>query len=273
VRQPLRSLYEAERLPAFELPRALRERYGGPLGLRDGCVFANFVATVDGVTAITDELQSSHLLADESDGDRFVLGLLRACADAVLIGAGTLRDSPATRWTAEHAYPAAAAPYAELRASLGCAPQPELAVITGTGKIDTGHPGLRERALVLTSDQGAARLDGNLPRSAALCSLGPATQLDVRRALEVLRSRGHRWILCEGGPTLFGQLASAALVDELFLTISPLLAGRGAGQRLSLVEGGELLPGQHVRGRLLSLRTQGSHLFLRYALTDENGPR
>jgi riboflavin biosynthesis pyrimidine reductase len=270
--KPLQTLYEAEGLPAFRLPDALRRRYG-PLGFESQCLYANFVASLDGVTAIADELQSSHLLAGHSDGDRFVLGLLRACADVVLIGSGTLRDSPTTRWTPQHAYPPAAAAYAELRRLRGCAPQPELAVLSGSGRIDTAHPGLREHAVVLTSNSGAARLEGSLPAAAEMCTLGPGPWLDVVRAVAALRSRGHRLILCEGGPTLFGQLVAAGLVDELFLTISPLLAGRDGCDRLSLIEGRELLPGHALRGRLLSLHTQGSHLLLRYALAADEGAR
>jgi riboflavin biosynthesis pyrimidine reductase len=270
--KPLQQLYEAEGLPAFALPGALSSRYG-PLGFPNDCLYANFVASLDGVTAIPDELQSSHLLAGQSEGDRFVLGLLRACADAILIGSGTLRDSPTTQWTPSHAHPPAATAYAELRRLRGSAPQPELAVLSGSGRIDTGHPGLREHAVVLTSDSGAAHLEGSLPASAEICALGPGPRLDVARAVDALRSRGHRLILCEGGPTVLGQLVAAGLVDEIFLTISPLLAGRDGEKRLSLIEGRELLPDHAVRGTLLSLHAQGSHLFLRYALAAQEDAR
>jgi riboflavin biosynthesis pyrimidine reductase len=74
-------------------------------------------------------------------------------------------------------------------------------------------------------------------------------------------------IVSEAGPTLFGQLVAASLVDELFLTVSPLLAGRALGMRLSLVEGVELLPERRISGRLRSVRANDSHLFLRYALS------
>jgi len=65
---------------------------------------------------------------------------------------------------------------------------------------------------------------------------------------------------------VFAQLLAARLVDELFLTISPLVAGRGAAHRLSLAEGVELLPDLRVDAALLSLRRHANHLFLRYAL-------
>jgi riboflavin biosynthesis pyrimidine reductase len=55
-------------------------------------------------------------------------------------------------------------------------------------------------------------------------------------------------------------------VDELFLTVSPVLAGRGPTARLGLVEGVELVPQTRIAGRLRSVRTHGSHLFLRYGL-------
>src|SRR5688572_9423373 len=98
--RPLEVLYEALQLPDFGLTEELTTAYGGSLGFMEPRLYANFVASVDGVAAIPGELQSSHLIAAGSEGDRFVMGLLRACADAVLVGAGTLRGSPRTRWTA-----------------------------------------------------------------------------------------------------------------------------------------------------------------------------
>ena len=74
-------------------------------------------------------------------------------------------------------------------------------------------------------------------------------------------------ILSEAGPHVFGSLLRAGLVDELFLTVSPLLAGRsGVSVRLGLVEGVDLLPTATVDARLLSARRSDSHLFLRYEL-------
>src|SRR3954462_6987110 len=86
-------------------------------------------------------------------------------------------------------------------------------------------------------------------------------------AVEALHSRGHEWILSEGGPTLFTSFVAAGLVDELFLTVSPLLAGRSGVPRLSLADGAELLPEVRVAGDLLSIRRHGNHLFLRYELS------
>jgi riboflavin biosynthesis pyrimidine reductase len=265
--EPLEVLLERAGQAEFRLPGELAELYGGPLGFPEPCLYANFVASVDGVVAIPSEIDSSHAIAAGSQGDRFVMGLLRACADAVLVGAGTLAGSPRTRWTPENAYPPAASLYAELRRLRNRPATPTLTILSGSGRIDPSHPGLAERTLVLTSEQGAARLGHQLPCSATIVPIGDEPPLDPVAAIEALRAGGHELILCEGGPTLFGELAGAGLVDELFLTLSPLLAGRSAAdQRLSLVQGSAFLPRGGIGCRLLTLRQAGSHLFLRYEL-------
>jgi riboflavin biosynthesis pyrimidine reductase len=265
--QPLQALYEAPGLPTFGLTDELIAAYNGTVGFTEPRLYANFVVSIDGVAAIPHELQSSHLIAAASESDRFVMGLLRACADAILVGAGTLMGSPRTLWTAEHAYPPAAPHYAKLRHMRGRPPHPTVAVLSGSGRIDPRHPGLAERSLILTSEPGAARLDGTLPASATIVPIGGEPTLNPVAAVDVLRAGGHELILCEGGPTLFGALTGAKLVDELFLTLSPLLAGRGGVERrLSLLEGAEFLPGRTVGCKLLTLRRAGSYLFLRYEL-------
>ncbi len=267
VLQPLETLYEEPGLPALDLSDELVTAYGGSLGFSGPGLYANFVASVDGVVALPGVLQSSHLLAAGSEADRFVMGLLRASADAVLVGAGTLGGSPRSHWTPEYAYPPAAELYAELRRSRGRPPQPTLAVLSGAGTIDPQHPGLAGPTVVLTSTEGANRLGGRLPHSARIVPLGGSPTIDPVAAVEALRAGGHELILCEGGPTVFAALVAAGVVDELFLTISPLLAGRDPNSpRPSLVEGVELLPGRNVDARLLSLRRSRSHLFVRYAL-------
>jgi len=72
-------------------------------------------------------------------------------------------------------------------------------------------------------------------------------------------------ILSEAGPHVFGGLLAAGLVDELFLTVSPVVAGRAEGvMRLALVEGRDLLEQGRAAARLLGARRDGPQLFLRY---------
>ena len=73
-------------------------------------------------------------------------------------------------------------------------------------------------------------------------------------------------MLTEGGPRLLGQLVADGLLDELFLTVFPVLAGRADTSRPGLVAARELLPGRTELAELLSVRQRGSYLFLRYRL-------
>jgi riboflavin biosynthesis pyrimidine reductase len=262
---PLEVLYDAGG-PAFPLPDALVELYGGPLGFETPRVFANFVQTTDGVVAIPSVPLSNKLIAGGSAADRFVMGLLRACADVVVVGSGTMRDSPGGHWTAEQAFPDAAAGFAELRRRLGKPPEVEAAVLSASGAVDPAHPVFARGGLVLTTDEGAAFLGERLPAEQVL-ALGAGPFLDVAAAVGALRARGHALILSEGGPRVFGSLLAAGLVDELFLTVSPRHAGPVAHhERLSLVEEADLVPGGPQQLALLGIRRDGGHLFLRYEL-------
>jgi len=249
-------LWEEHGLPAQPLPDALRDLYGGELGFGGPTLFANFVETIDGVVAIPSLEKSNALVADDSAADRFLMGLLRALADVVLIGSGTLLASPKGMWRPGGVYPQAAEAFAELG-------EPAVAVVSSGASLDTNHPVL-QKAVVLTTMRGAEQLAGVLPDVVAV---NDGDWVDVRGAIDVLHARGHERILSEAGPTLFASLLADALVDELFLTVSPVLAGRlGTGERLGLVEGAELLPQVRVGGRLRSVRKSAEHLFLRYAL-------
>ena len=194
------------------------------------------------------------------------MALLRACADVVLIGSGTLLASPHGTWRPDRVYPSAAPALAELRARRGLPDHPALAVVTAGGSVVAGHPALERGALVLTTEGAAPGLRASVPTAAEVVAVGGDSAVDLPAALAALRERGHRVILSESGPRLFAGLLGERLVDELFLTLSPLVAGRAAAPRLSLVEGVELLPDTRVVATLRSLRRSGSHLFLRYRL-------
>jgi len=264
----LELLWEAEGLPAFDLPEELESLYGGPFGLAPPVLYANFVETLDGIVAIRSEPRSNRLISGESETDRFVMGLLRAAADCVLVGSGTLHGSPNALWTPEKAHPASAALFAELRQRLGLPPEPILAVITASGALEPEHPALAHGAVVLTTPSGAARAQRRLPGTVEVVTLDGETAVDPAAAVAAVRERGYRSICSEAGPHVFGSLAAAGLVDELFLTFSPLLAGRSPlGERLGLVEATELLPERQEQARLLSVRRDAGHLFLRYGLS------
>jgi hypothetical protein len=116
--------FEREGLPHFDLPPALAATYGGGIGFSAPRVIANFVASTDGVVALEGTEESGHVISMDNAADRFVMGLLRACASAVVVGAGTLRRSPGHRWLPEAIYPACAPHFAQTRRRQGLAPSP-----------------------------------------------------------------------------------------------------------------------------------------------------
>ncbi len=243
--EELALLFEPPGLPSFELPEELARLYPGTLGFPERWLYANFVQTIDGVVALPGVHRSNRLIADASDADHFVMALLRACADVVLVGSATVRASPNAVWTAEAAYPPAADALLELRRRLGLEERPAIAIVTSGAGLPVAHPILERAPIVLTTE---------------------GERVDAGAAVAALRERGHSRILSEGGPSLFGSLLEAGLVDELFLTVSPLLAGRSLDAVLSLVEGVQLLPDRRVAGELRGVRRHGAHLFLRYVL-------
>lgn len=263
--EPFEVLFEEAGLSGAGLPDELRRVYGGDLGFSGPRLYANFVSTVDGVVAIPSLPSSNETIAGGSEADRFLMGVLRALADVILIGAGVLRASPRGTWLPEKVYPPGAEAFAELRRRLGRPERPEVAVVTGRGQIDPAHPLLASGVVVLTSERGAKRLRPLLPPASTLVPLGEGTQIDGSVLRNALHERGHERILSEAGPHVFGSLLRAGVVDELFLTVSPQLAGdAGPGSRLRLVEQADLVP--LLRLSPLSLRRHGGHLFARYAV-------
>jgi riboflavin biosynthesis pyrimidine reductase len=272
----LTTLFDEPTAHTLPLPPGLVARYGGALGFpntRDRpYVFANFVSTVDGIVSFASPGKTqARFISKGNESDRFMLAFLRACADAVVVGAGTLREEGrgTEAWTAESVYPGAAADFLALRDSLGKPAHPSVVFVSGSGAIDIGALPLRsgEPVLILTGEAGLSRL-GAAPEGVRVRAIakGRATAAEILAA--VVRETGARLVLTEGGPTLFGEFLRGGLVDELFLTIAPQLAGRSEEERrLALVEGAAFAPERAPVGRLVSLKRSGDYLFLRFALT------
>jgi riboflavin biosynthesis pyrimidine reductase len=191
------------------------------------------------------------------------MGLLRACADAVLVGAGTFRRARGHYWYPGVIDPSRAESYADARRALGLSAQPKLVLVSESGTFDVSEPALRD-AIVVTTPLAATRLASELPSTARVLGLG-AGRVRLAEVVRLLNDEGLNLILSEGGPSLVAELVSERMLDELFLTSSPILFGRTAGDgRRALVEGLDL---GGVPLELLSCRRQGSHLFSRYRVS------
>src|SRR5262249_36851839 len=144
------------------LPRKLRNAYGElrmPVTRKGPYVYSNFVTTLDGVVSFNIKGHASGGdISGFSAEDRMVMGLLRAGADVVIIGAGTLSADARALWTAENIFPDLAREYQRLRQALDKPVTPLNVIVTGSGSVDLSLPvfasGLVD-ALVLTTSAGA----------------------------------------------------------------------------------------------------------------------
>ena len=235
---PLESLYDLERSAEcrdVSLPPELATLYGRllfPSYAHRPSVIGNFVSTLDGVVAFS---ETDHVGGGEISGfnqhDRMVMGLLRAVADVVIVGAGTLRSVPQHRWTAQYIYPALADAYQELRSKMGKAEPPLNVIVTARGELNLGLPVFQSgevAALIVTTTNGAERIrQQRLPPSVHVSEVHSAGGLSARAILEaVSRVRQSDMILVEGGPQLMGDFFAERCLDELFLTLAPQIAGR-----------------------------------------------
>jgi len=248
------------------LPPLLAELYDGGLAIPQGRVYANFVSSIDGIVAIeSGKAPSGGIISGRNEADRFLMGLLRAVADAVLVGAGTVRaEGGRALWTPEYIFPAATEAFAALRQSLNRQKTPRLVIVTARGELDPADRALQVGALVLTTAAAAPRLGKTLPMASEVRPISDGESITVDQIFATLKAEGHRTILTEGGPQLFGQLVARDRIDELFLTVSPVLEGQ-SDQSFGLIRGVDF--GRTPKpSRLLSVRRHESHLFLRYQL-------
>src|SRR5690348_8274794 len=153
---PFDVLYEAD-LPRYRLPDELAHLYGS-LGFAGRVVYSNFVESLDGVVTLGSKPSAGSEISGRNQADRFLMALLRACADAVLLGAGTLRATPGHQWTAEHVFPDLASQFGELRSLLGRKPRPRLVLLTASGNVPISHPAVIAGASIVTTAEGAAAL-------------------------------------------------------------------------------------------------------------------
>src|SRR5438132_3939662 len=127
--RPFEVLFDSRSGRLLALPPTLRHIYGGDAHMGPRALYANFVASIDGVVAVENAPSSGSLISGKSQSDRFLMGLLRALADAVLVGAGTLRATPGHQWTAPHVFPSLADEFEVLRHTMHRPADPRLVVL------------------------------------------------------------------------------------------------------------------------------------------------
>jgi riboflavin biosynthesis pyrimidine reductase len=257
VSQAVRQIYPE---PADLDDRELATRYGYPdqAGGAPYWLRANMVTSLDGAATVGG--RSGGL---SGGADQQVLAMLRALADVILVGAGTARVEgyrpvrpryEGVRW-------------AWLRA--GRTPSPPIAVVTRRLDLDLESPLLagspdHARTIVITTEAAPPVRRVQVAATADVIVAGRES-VDIVAAVTALAGRGHRRILTEGGPYLLSQIIEAGLLDDLCLTLSPVLAGPGAGRIVADI--GPLREPGGGEARRLSLAhvlADDGHLLCRY---------
>lgn len=224
--------------------------YDYPAALRRPWVRVNFVSSADGAVAV--DGRSDGL---SSPADKRLFAMIRDLADVVLVGAGTaLAEGYRGVQPSEVR--------ADRRARHGLPGLPAIAVVTRRCSIPADSGLLTDTitpTIVLTCAAAPADRRAALTAAGADVVVTGTDTVDLRGALDALAERGLLRVACEGGPGLFGSLIAADLVDELCLSLSPLLAG-GDADRI----GHSSLPATPRTMRLGSVLSEDDMLFLRY---------
>jgi riboflavin biosynthesis pyrimidine reductase len=209
------------------------------------------------------------------------MGLLRASADAVVVGSATLQAAGSQgSWLPESVYPAAKDLYRNYRTEvLRKLEYPLVVIVTGTGGLDLTSAVFhtpRTRVLILTTEQGKQRLSQNGSGALASVEVKALSTIETRISpsaiLSLLRQEaGVELLLHEAGPTLFGEFLAGGFMDELFLTVAPQVAGRVAAHpRPGLVANVQFSPATAPWWKLLSAKSAADYLFLRYQVRDRS---
>ncbi|HEX8924521.1 MAG TPA: dihydrofolate reductase family protein [Terriglobales bacterium] len=245
-------------------------------------IFANFVQTVDGIVSLLGRDASGGDIA-QSEEDRWLMDLLRAHADGVLLGLGTLKMET------ELARPRPRGPVfrimdptlRKLHQRLRNTRERNI-FVTATGNLQLSDycvfdPDAPVDVMIITSPAGAARLKQQMEDTHSHVKLivsGTGESVDLDAAMRLLREQhGVQHLLCEGGPRLYGAMLKAGLIDEKFLTVAPI----EVGQLVSLPDNsdGKLMrptiafeqgfsKQDAVRWTWLSCRRVGDHQFHRF---------
>ncbi len=247
-------------------------------------IFSNFVQSLDGIVSFKGKHAAGSDIS-RSEEDRWLMDLLRAHADAVLIGVNTLLDE--TQLGARPRGPVFRIMDEELRRlrqKLGKRREMNI-IVTGSATLDLSafriFDGELVDAVLVTTEAGARRLAEKRthPQVRVVVS-GKEKFVDLRETAQMLRrDLGVERLLCEGGPTLYGYLSRAGLVDEKFVTVSPVEVGEMVPPEQEKSAADERSPSVyrpttfHAPGftaenapwwRWLSCRRAGEHQFSRY---------
>lgn len=230
--------------------------------------YINFVTSRDGRVSFNEPGKSSGgPISGNSRHDRWLMALLRARADAVLIGASALAYAPRQTWSAGAIFPDDEQTWKELRQVERRAPLPLHVVVTRSGEVRAESPVITDPnvpALIVSTDAGIRKVREQIGEAPNVALLELGASIDYQRLGLVLAHEHHiRTLLSEAGPQVYAALLQAGVVHDEFITLSPIIVGSSSEKpRPGLAEGVAFAPDEPPRSRLLSVRRAGDLLFL-----------
>ncbi len=272
--EPFTLLFEDDSSTPSSLPDSLRKIYGGDWRIPEFSnrpyVYSNFVQSRDGRVSFS---VPGHMGGGDVSGfnkhDQWLMGLLRARADAVVMGDTTLNIEPEHLWTSEYIYPTDPGLFLELRRVESRPDFPLQVFLSLDGNLNADAHVFSQaqlQILIATTERGAERAkDIRCKARLEVLSLGQ-DRVDITKLCEVLHTDYQiKTLLCEGGARAYGSFLAAERIDEEFLTLAPTVIGNDPSKflRPSLVEGVAFRPGHSPKSKPVSLRRSGDHLFLR----------
>jgi riboflavin biosynthesis pyrimidine reductase len=233
-------------------------------------VFVNFATSRDGRISFSEPGRAGGGdVTDFNPPDRWLMGLIRARADAVLIGDTTLRAEPHWLGSPEFMFPSDEDAFRALRRSEKRSENALHVILTLHGDLPSDaaifhRPDLHVAVVTTSNGHDRAQELLSLPANVEVLDLGNDS-VDPTRLIRVLHEGyGASSILCEGGSRVYGSLLAAGQVNEEFLTLCPIVIGSSPDRpaRPSLIEGVAFSPGATPRTKLISLRRAGDYLYL-----------
>jgi riboflavin biosynthesis pyrimidine reductase len=251
------------------LPTHIRDIYQGDWVIPDKrpYIYSNFVLSRDGRVSFN---EAGHLGGGDVSGfnrhDRWIMALLRARADGIIMGDNTLRLEPEHLWTHDYIYPEDTALFKNLRKSEQRREKPVHVFLSQEGDLFIQAEVFKHDLdiVIATTSRGAKQVKDLTTRARLhILDLGE-NQVDLAKMVDILfQDFNIQTLLCEGGPRAYGSMIQAGLMDEEFLTLSPVVIGNSQPSRPGLIEGVGFSHSAHPLSKPLSLRRAGDHLFLR----------
>ena len=276
LESPSVCLFDEAADEGLSLPGSFKEVYGGdwviPGAGEATYVYSNFVVSHDGRISFN---EPEHYGGGDVNGgnpfDLWLMALLRARADAVMVGDNTLRLEPEHVWTHQYIFPDDTGAFHELRQAEGRSTYPLQVFLSIDGRINWDAAVFDcpdYHVVIATTKQGEARVSEEARANAKIDVVAQSgSVVDMRELTDTLRRKfAVRTLLIEGGPRAYGSAIADRIIKDEFLTLSPIVVGNDSAEgknRPGLLDGAAFSPGNALQMIPLSLKRHGNHMFLR----------